>query len=118
MLFDEIEIRWRAYGEVYTLILEPDGRPHLVHEDDWGPLRAAQPEPRPVRKLGPPRRGKQWTEDEDLTVVAHVNSEADASRVAEMLGRSKGAVLARAVKLGTIDPGAVTLRFPGPPKPA
>ncbi len=102
MVFEEMRIQWTSDGETYAIHFDSTGRPTI---DSDAPER----KPRP----GPPRRGQSWTEEEETVIAAKLNSVDDAGAIAEELGRSRGAILARAVKLGLLDPSEVTLRFVG-----
>jgi hypothetical protein len=104
MVFEEILIQWTSDGETHTIHIDSTGRPTIDEEP---------PPARTSRRPGPPRRGQSWTEEEESVIAAKLNSVDDAPAIAEELGRTRGAVLARAVKLGLLDPGEVTLRFAG-----
>ena len=111
-MFDELEIRWRQGEEWHRLVMGADGRGHI--EDGVAVPRERSGPPR----KGPARKGQAWTEEEEDAVAFGVATVEDAPRIAQELGRSTGAVLARAVKLGILDPSDVTLRFGGGQQPS
>jgi hypothetical protein len=102
MVFEELRIQWTSGGETYAIHIDATGRPTI---DDDRPPRA--------RGTGPARRGLPWSEDEETVLAAKLSSVDDVDAIAGELGRSRGAILARAVKLGLLDPSEVTLRFAG-----
>ena len=53
----------------------------------------------------------RWSDDDDTLIATKLRTVDDAATVAVELGRTKGAVLARAVKLGLIDASQVALAF-------
>lgn len=110
MVFEEMRIQWTSDGETYAIHIDSTGRPTI----DSAGRPATDGDAAPKRqRTGPPRRGSPWTEDEETVIAAKLNSVDDAAAIAKELGRTRGGVLARAVKLGLIDSSEVTLRFAG-----
>ena len=64
--------------------------------------------PRP----GPTNRGKPWTADEEARAHAAWAAGDDAADIGRALGRSRGAVMARLVRLGLVDEAEAGLRYP------
>jgi hypothetical protein len=102
MVLEEMRIQWTSEGATYAIVIDAAGRPAI---------EGAEPPKR--QRSGPARRGQSWTEEEETVIAAKLNSVDDAPAIAAELGRTRGAVLARAVKLGLIDASEVTLRFAG-----
>ena len=102
MVLEEMRIQWTSGGETYAIVIDASGRPTI----EGG-------EPPKRQRSGPARRGQSWTEEEETVIAAKLNSVDDAAAIAEELGRTRGAVLARAVKLGLLDASEVNLRFAG-----
>ena len=102
MVLEEMRIQWTSDGETHAIVIDSAGRPTI---------EGAEPPKR--QRSGPARRGQSWTEEEETVIAAKLNSVDDAPAIAAELGRTRGAVLARAVKLGLIDASEVTLRFAG-----
>jgi hypothetical protein len=102
MVFEGMRIEWTSDGVTHAILIDAAGRPRIEGEE--APKR---------ERTGPPRRGQAWTEEEETVIAAKLNSVDDALAIARELGRTRGAVLARAVKLGLIDSSEVTLRFAG-----
>ena len=102
MVLQAMRIEWTCDGEKHVLHIDSAGRPTIEGAE---PPRRQRP--------GPARRGQSWTEEEETVIAAKLNSVDDAAAIAQELGRTRGAVLARAVKLGLIDSSEVTLRFAG-----
>jgi hypothetical protein len=103
MVLEEMRIQWTSDGETHVLVIDSAGRPTI---------EGAEPPPKRKRS-GAARRGQSWTEEEETVIAAKLNSVDDAPAIAAELGRTRGAVLARAVKLGLIDASEVNLRFAG-----
>jgi hypothetical protein len=101
--FEAMRIEWTCDGESHVLHIDSAGRPTI---------EGAEPRPRRQRS-GPARRGQSWSEEEETVIAAKLNTVDDAAAIAEELGRTRGAVLARAVKLGLLDASQVNLRFAG-----
>lgn len=55
------------------------------------------------QSTGPMNAGKPWSEDEDRRVVAEFDSGTTVKKIAELHGRTSGAIRSRLVKLGKID---------------
>jgi hypothetical protein len=102
MVLEEMRIQWTSGGETYAIVIDSAGRPTI---------EGAEPPKR--QRSGPARRGQSWTDEEETVIAAKLNSVDDAPAIAAELGRTRGAVLARAVKLGLIDASEVNLRFAG-----
>ena len=102
MVLEQMRIQWTSEGETYVIVIDSAGRPTI--EGGEPPRR---------RRSGPARRGQSWTEEEETVIAAKLNSVDDAPAIAAELGRTRGAVLARAVKLGLLDASEVNLRFAG-----
>jgi hypothetical protein len=100
-----LEIRWRQGAQQYTLTVGEDGVPRLDSPPD-GPAEARPP------RAGPVRKGSRWTKEEEDTVLRRFNTPEDAKDIAVELGRSRGAVLARAVVLGLVTEEEAGLRYP------
>jgi hypothetical protein len=102
MVFEAMRIQWTSDGETYAIVIDSAGRPTI---------EGAEPPKR--QRSGPARRGQSWSEEEETVIAAKLNTVDDAAAIAEELGRTRGAVLARAVKLGLLDASEVNLRFAG-----
>lgn len=109
MALEEIEIRWRRDGAWQTLAIDAEGDLRVGP----APGAAAPPAAAAARhRGGPARRGKAWTQAEEDALELRLVTADDAEALARDLGRSRGAVLARAVKLGILDETEVGLRYP------
>lgn len=53
---------------------------------------------------GPPRAGKPWTDEEEQRLLARFDAGESEADIARRLERTPGAVTARLVKLGRIEP--------------
>lgn len=69
-------------------------------------LRGQKPEP----KRAAAAAGLRWTDEEEARVARAFDEGMPIAGIARDLGRTKGAITSRLVKLGRIDPGTVTLR--------
>ncbi|MFZ5478096.1 MAG: hypothetical protein ACOZNI_15080 [Myxococcota bacterium] len=100
MSVDTIEVVWRVGAREFKFVLGADGTPRL------------DPPPAPARRPGPPNRGRPWSPEEEEEIRARLDAAEDAGAIAERLGRSRGAVLARAVRLGLLTEEEAGLRYP------
>lgn len=112
-MFQGFEFRWKAGGRQHALFIDSTGHPHL--DDDGGD---DAPGPSPRAKARPAQRGKRWSEEEEDRLCLRLRTAEDAQALAEELGRSRGAVLARGVRLGLIDAEEAGLRYPPGGRPA
>lgn len=83
---------WRALGEVLRL-LPDDGPPVLP------------------RVEGPANKGRPWSPEEEERLCAAWRGGDEPREIARALGRTRHAVLARAVRLGLAEAADVGLRF-------
>jgi hypothetical protein len=67
---------------------------------------------RPRRGSGPDQAGKAWSPEQEQRVRDGFGAGEDAGALATELGRTRGAILARAVRLGLISLEAAGLRYP------
>ena len=65
---------------------------------------------------GPPNAGRSWSADDDATLNRGFDSGETVGALAARLGRTRGSINARLVKLGKIDPPP-GLRLRGKPPP-
>lgn len=63
------------------------------------------------RVSGPANKGKPWSADEEERLRAAWKAGDEPPEIATALGRTRHAVLARAVRLGLAEAGDVGLRF-------
>jgi hypothetical protein len=124
MSIEELEINWRVGAHRYSLVLTPDGRPHLTGPagavealgNSAGATAAGPPDapaaapPRP----GPERRGKAWSELEEAHVCDGFARGDTPGAIAAALGRTSGAVRARLVRFGLLTEEEAGLRYPVP----
>ena len=64
-------------------------------------------------KTRPESAGRRWTDEEDALLCRAFDEGVAASELAKQHGRTSGAITMRLVKLGRIEPGAVTTRERG-----
>ena len=107
MHIEDLEISWRIGDRHFTIQLDPDGSPSVA----GAPLQETE---RRLSRNG--RRGQLWTEEEEGRVRAAHAAGVEAGELAQQLGRSPGAVRARLVWLGLVDPETETLRYPVRPR--
>ncbi|MSQ01384.1 MAG: hypothetical protein EXR71_05750 [Myxococcales bacterium] len=93
---------WWALREVLALLPHNPGR-------DGGSVRSAA--------LAAPgheesRHGKAWTAEEEDRVRSFWEAGGDPAEIGRALGRSRGAVSARLVRLGLLDEADANLRWP------
>ena len=120
-------LTWIAADQAFHLTLAPpeptlelpDGRSVTLRVDAWLALRDAlrlvSPEPEVEARPAVTNRGKPWDPaDEQHLADAFANGE-EPTAIARTLGRSRGAVVARLVRLGLMEEAGAGLRYP--PKP-
>lgn len=112
-MFQGFEFRWKAGGRQHALFIDSSGHPHL--DDDGGD---DAPEPSPRARPRAAQRGRRWSEEEEDCLRTRLRGVEDATPLAEELGRSRGAVLARGVRLGLIAEEDAGLRYPPGGRPA
>jgi len=61
--------------------------------------------------------GNRWTTEEEERLVAAFDSGKSVDEIVRVHNRSRAAIEARLVKLGKLDPSAVTVPLRYPPKP-
>ena len=80
------------------------------------------PAPAPERKAAPSMpqsgSGSRWSADEEQRLVAAFDAGRTVDELARAHGRSRAGIEARLVRLGKMDPSAVTTPLRYPPKPA
>lgn len=111
MTFLPFELRWWcATGQSHVLRVDAQGTPTL--ESDTAP--AAPPRP----SVG--RRGVRWSDHDEAVLLEGFDAGVPLATLATDLGRSRGSVAARLVKLGRLSEEEAGLRFPvvRPPPPA
>lgn len=125
----ELSIRWRSPAGTHHLVVGEDGVPHLTEAAPtsdlwsaaWDPA-ALEPPPRPPARVRPrasaPKRGKPWSEEEEAILRDGFAADEPHAAIAERIGRTPGAVLARLVKLGLVEAASAGLRFPPRPPAA
>ena len=96
MAIESVCITWKDEKGAHTLELGESGQ------------ESASPRRRPA----PPQGGKPWTAEQEQRVREGFGGVEDAGELATELGRTRGAVLARAVKLGLLSLEAAGLRYP------
>lgn len=111
MTFLPFELRWSANGQSWRLTVDPSGTPVLT---DSAGVEIPPSPPAPARP-GPARRGQAWTEEDEAVVRDGFAANESAAVLGERLGRSRGAVLARMVRLGLVPPEEAGLRYPVAP---
>ena len=67
---------------------------------------------------GPSNRGNPWTPDEEERLASAYDAGKSVEEIVRSHNRSRAAIEARLVKLGRLDPAAVTVPLRYPPKPA
>lgn len=118
MFHDVFEVHWRVGGRAFSLVIAPDGTPQLGGEVSAGAPASPPPVPPPVLPpvpTGPANRGRAWTEEDEARIRAGHEAGEGTEVLAAAVGRSRGAVLARLVKLGLVDPAEADLRYPVTP---
>jgi hypothetical protein len=80
------------------------------------------PAPAPERKAAPPMPqsgpGSRWSTEEEQRLVTAFDAGRTVDELARAHGRSRASIEARLVRLGKMDPSAVTTPLRYPPKPA
>lgn len=83
-------------------------------------LQASQTAP-PTRDSksasGPSNRGSPWTPEEEESLASAFDAGKSVEEIVRGHNRSRAAIEARLVKLGKLDPSAVTVPLRYPPKP-
>jgi hypothetical protein len=78
--------------------------------------------PAPERKSAPPMPqsgpGSRWSADEEQRLATAFDAGRTVDELARAHGRSRASIEARLVKLGKMDPSAVTSQLRYPPRPA
>ncbi len=76
------------------------------------------PAPSPERKPDPPASGSgsRWTTEEEQRLASAFDAGRAVDELARAHNRSRAAIEARLVKLGKLDPSAVTVQLRYPPK--
>ena len=114
----EVSVELRLMGQL-LVTMDADaasalrrGLREIVDLAPPGPHHWVSPGPRPERTQEPPRNaGKPWTSEMDDDLRAALADDVDRSVIATRIGRTRGSVLSRAVKLGLIT----RPRRPDPP---
>ena len=101
---------WLALREALRL-LGQEGEPGT--EQRVAPPAPATVNTRP-RPPGPANRGRPWTSQDEERACAAFDSGDDPADISKALGRTRGAVLARLVRLGLLDEEEAGLRYPQP----
>ncbi len=128
---DVFEVSWRVGAGEYrfssprSVFTLPDGAELALPLAAWAGLRevlrllpvapgeaSEASVPLPSGKPTPTNRGKAWLPEEEERCAAAWTSGDEPAEIAVALGRSRGAVLARLVKLGLLEEGEAELRFP------
>jgi len=65
----------------------------------------------PLPPPGPPKAGARWLAEEDARLVSEFRGKEASRAIAEVHGRSEGAVWSRLVHLREVNPDAVPQRF-------
>jgi len=114
MSIEELEINWRVGAHRYSLVLTPDGRPHLSGPVAAGPLPEAAgfDAPPATPRPGPARRGKAWSDEDEAQVRGGFARGETPGAIAAALGRTSGAVRARLVRFGLLTEEEAGLRYP------
>lgn len=108
---------FRFYLSAPTFTLDlPDGRSVALPREAWEALRDALTRVLPAPRPGPANRGKPWDPATDERLVTAFGLGREVAEIATELGRTRGAVLSRLVRLGLVDEAAAGLRYP--PRPA
>lgn len=66
---------------------------------------------------GPSKRGNPWTPEEEEELASAFDAGKSVDEIVRAHSRSRAAIEARLVKLGKLDPSAVTVPLRYPPKP-
>ncbi len=78
----------------------------------------ASPAPRDQKSAaGPTNRGNPWTPEEEERLATAFDAGKSVEEIVRAHNRSRAAIEARLVKLGRLDPSAVTVPLRYPPKP-
>ncbi len=122
MVIEHIELQWRCGARLHRLVVDAEGTPTLTTSEGTAALpsdtalsRVATSPPAPS---GPARRGKAWTEEEEGILREGFEAAEPPAELARRVGRTKGAVTARLVRLGLISEEEAGLRYPVRPKEA
>ena len=100
-----------------TLVL-PDGGTVSLPLAAWVALRDALHLLSPARRAGgPTNRGQPWAAAMEERMATAFGAGDDPQEIALALGRTRGAVLARLVRLGLMDEATAGLRYPARPAP-
>ncbi len=110
---------YRFSSPTLTLCM-PDAQTVRMDLDAWRALRevlhllGTSDSSLPPARSGPANRGRPWSAEEEDRLRAAWDAGDDPPDIARALSRSRGAVLARAVKLGLVGADEVGLRFTEP----
>lgn len=122
------DLVWTAADQTFRLAMSatpapeptlhlPDGRAIVLTVPAWlalrDALRALDPNGtvKPNRP-GPANRGKPWAPDDDERVSTGFQAGIEPAAIAREVGRTRGAVVARLVRLGLMEESAAGLRYP------
>jgi len=120
------DVTWTTDGAAYrfvspdTLTL-PDGKRFTMPVGAWLGLREVlrllpdapgAPVELPPGPTGPANRGRAWLPEEEERLRAAWTAGDDATEIARAIGRSRGAVMARLVRMGLVDEAEAGLRYP------
>ena len=106
MSIEQFELSWRVGAERFTVVVSADGVPLLTCPAGTQPVVA--------ERKGPARRGQAWKdEEEDHLRDGFARGETVEALAAE-LGRTRGSVAARLVRMGLLDESEAGLRYPVP----
>lgn len=121
------DLVWTAADQTFRLAVSatpapeptlhlPDGRAIALPVPAWlalrDALRALDPEAPRAARPGPANRGKPWAPDDDERVSTGFQAGIEPAAIAREVGRTRGAVVARLVRLGLMEEAAAGLRYP------
>lgn len=87
---------------------------------DGGGAQAPAPTPAPQRRPALPQSGSgsRWSPEEEQRLASAFDAGRTVDELARAHGRSRAGIEARLVRIGKMDPSAVTTPLRYPPKPA
>ncbi len=106
--------RFYLSSPTFTLDL-PDGRAIALPREAWEALHHALGRMLKPARTGPENRGKPWDPATDERLAADFGGGRELADIAADLGRTRGAVLSRLVRLGLVDEATAGLRYPARP---